>query len=202
MKRILIGILTAIVTVSVALSCTVIGAVADSPKYKIGDVLTSIPRATVKNKVQITDTSNVKNGELKMSWEAIEGASSYSVRVLYNVSLKEKADTSFIYEQEIKTTETTANITELKYCRRYTIVVYGIDSDGNDIATYNYAPVFTYPKSQSVNNGKPTKTESHSNASLSTEEIIFIAAAAALVVITIVFIVVIIMLKKPAQKKE
>ena len=59
--------------------------------------------------------------------------------------MDKKAALNFLYEAEFTTDTPSVTVNGLQRERRYTIVVYAFDTEGNEIAVYDRLPVFTYP---------------------------------------------------------
>lgn len=206
MKKIALSVFAALVTITLVMSIFTVSVAAEEfPRMKRGDLLTEIPTATVDKNVELTDLTKVENGEFVIAWDALEGASKYSVRVLFNINYfeKNKAALNFIYDEEFTTSETSVKVTGLQYNRRYTVLVYALDSEGKDIAVYDRVHVFTYPVAlwEGENDGGKDDSPSPSTGITSNQIIIIIFSITAVVVVAAI-ITVIVILKKPAKKRE
>ena len=183
------------------LSATAFVFATEIPRMKRGDLILELPEATTDKKVTLGDLSKVEYGEFTLSWEPYEGAASYSVRVLFNINYMTKdRGLNFIYEEEFKTDKTEAKIEGLEYQRRYTILVYALDSEGNDIAVYDREHIFTFPvmEWEELEDETPeTAIDNEGSGGLTTEQIIIIIAAVFGVLVIGVVIFAVIMLKKP-----
>lgn len=160
-------------------------------KLKIGDLITKLPGATFNEEVTITDSTNIENGEFSISWKGYENAASYSVKVFFNINyMDKKAALNYLYEAEIETDANSVTLSGLQKERRYTVVVYAFDTEGNEIAVYERLHVFTYPKPEVEEPDVP------SVAGLSDNMILIIAASVVGALILVAVIVLIVVLKK------
>ena len=146
MKKILSIVFVTLALFSILCSSFCATATEHKRKMKIGDLITNLPNCTYSEETKITDNSNIENGEFSLSWKPFEGASSYSVRAFFNINyMDKKAALNFLYEAEFTTDTPSVTVNGLQRERRYTIVVYAFDTEGNEIAVYDRLPVFTYP---------------------------------------------------------
>ena len=160
-------------------------------KLKIGDLITKLPTATFNELVTVTDDKNIENGEFSVAWKEYESAAAYSVKALFNINyMDKKAALNFLYEAEFMSETNSVTISGLQKERRYTVVVYALDSEGNEIAVYDSLPIFTYPKSEIEN------LEEETEDGISNNMILIIAAFVMGVLILIAVMVLILVLKK------
>lgn len=160
-------------------------------KLKIGDLITKLPTATFNELVTVTDDKNIENGEFSISWKEYEGAAAYSVKALFNINyMDKKAALNFLYEAEFMSETNSVTISGLQKERRYTVVVYALDSEGNEIAVYDSLPIFTYPKPEIEN------LEEETEDGISNNMILIIAASVMGALILIAVMVLILVLKK------
>ena len=160
-------------------------------KLKIGDLITKLPTATFNELVTVTDDKNIENGEFSVAWKEYESAAAYSVKALFNINyMDKKAALNFLYEAEFMSETNSVTISGLQKERRYTVVVYALDSEGNEIAVYDSLPIFTYPKSEIEN------LEEETEDGISNNMILIIAASVMGALILIAVMVLILVLKK------
>lgn len=191
MKKLLSVIVVSIVLSSVLCICAF--AEEQERKLKIGDLITELPDCTYNEYVNITDDTGIEFGEFSIAWKEFDGAASYSVKVFFNINyMNSKAALNFIYEDEIKTETNSAMISGLQTQRRYTVVVYALDAEGNEIAVYDSLHAFTYPKAEIED-----IIEDDSGKGLSDTYILIIAAGVVGLLVLVAVIVLIIVLKKP-----
>lgn len=204
MKKLLGFLTVATVVFAIILSSAIPALAVETPRMKRGDLLLELPEATTDKKVTIGDLSRVEYGEFTLSWEPFEGAASYSVRVLFNINYMTKdKGLNFIYEEEVKTDKTEAKVENLEYQRRYTILVYALDSEGKEIAVYDREHIFTYPISRwdELKDETPEpEIDNEGTNGLTTEKIIIIIAAVFGLLVIAVIIFAVIMLKKPKKQ--
>ncbi len=184
---------TTVLPVLISLLCVPFVVSADFPRMKVGDTMNELPTATVGSVVQLTDKSKLADGEFSISWDEIKGADSYSVRILFNINYMEKNQgiLNFIYDKEIKSTETNAVVTGLQYGRRYTVLVYGVDSEGKDMAVCDRLHVFTFPENEWIDFNKNNLTDQNDEGFKLTTELIIIIIAVVTAVLLVVMIIVI-----------
>lgn len=116
---------------------------------KIGDVLSECPYLTTSKAARITEDGQLPQGAFTLEWEAYEGAAGYSVRVFFNISSTGKdRELNFIYVNELATDTTSVRVEGLEINRRYTVIVYALDADGNELAVYDRVPVSTLPHTE------------------------------------------------------
>ncbi len=204
MKKLLRTALIATVVSAILLASAFSASAAEFPRMRRGDLLTELPEATTDKTVTIGDLSRVEHGEFTLSWEPYEGAASYSVRVLFNINyMSGDKGLNFIYEEEFKTDKTEARVEGLEYLRRYTILVYALDSEGKDIALYDREHIFTFPVTEWDNIESELDDPMINNEGLhglTTQQIIIIIAAVFGVLVIGVVIFAVIMLKKPRKQ--
>lgn len=203
MKKTVLTLLTLILTLTLTLSAFCISASAEElTRMKRGDLLTELPVATNDGEIRFTDLSRVETGEFSLEWDAVEGAASYSVRLLFNINyMEDDSALNFLYDEEVKTDKTSATVTGLQYQRRYTVLVYALDAEGKDMAVLDSMPVFTYPVTLWEEGTEEPEFDDVKGGVSQTAILIIIASATAVVLIAAV-IIVIVVLKKPAKKKE
>ncbi len=184
---------TTVLLALISLLCVPFVVSADFPRMKVGDTMNELPTATVGSVVQLTDKSKLADGEFSISWDEIKGADSYSVRILFNINYMEKNQgiLNFIYDKEIKSTETNAVVTGLQYGRRYTVLVYGVDSEGKDMAVCDRLHVFTFPENEWIDFNKNNLTDQNDEGFKLTTELIIIIIAVVTAVLLVVMIIVI-----------
>ncbi len=198
MRRIYIALLT-VITVLMVISSSSVGALAEFPLLKEGDLLTSVPNATVDSKVNVTDVARIEEGEFSLAWEPIDGASSYAVRILFNINFNDgKGDLNFIYDKEVKTADTSATVTGLLYRKHYTVLVYGLDSEGKDMAVCDRIHIFTYPDDiRGEETDDIVDADNNKDKSLSVKIIVIIFVAVAVTIFALTVFVAVKVLKKP-----
>ena len=189
MKKIVSVFVVLIVLISVFVGS--VHAEEQQKKLKIGDLITKLPAATFNELVTVTDDKNIENGEFSVAWKEYESAAAYSVKALFNINyMDKKAALNFLYEAEFNSETNSVTISGLQKERRYTVVVYALDSEGNEIAVYDSLPIFTYPKSEIEN------LEEETEDGISNNMILIIAAFVMGVLILIAVMVLILVLKK------
>lgn len=203
MKRI-VSLLAAIIVLSVAFATP---AAAATPRP--GEILPDIPKLTVRHDVSITENSKIQDGEFTMAWEAHPGAEKYSVRVFFNIYIIEKKKgIELMFREEYVTEDTEVTVSGLIPDSRYTVIVYALNAQGEEIATYDRMPVGTiegfgmHSEEESFEEilDEPKKTEKEG---FSLTIIVVIAAAAFVVIVAVtVMVIVLSMDKKKLSKSE
>ncbi len=152
-------------------------------KLKINDVLYSMPAETSTFNLSAPDLTYLPT-KLDLSWDAYNGAASYSVR-LFRMENSTNGK-SYVYEQEATATETAATFRELTENARYLLQVYALDANGKEIAISESLSVYA---SRGVNFDKADEPEFPLT-------LVIIIAAAVLVIVAIVVVIVIVSKKK------
>lgn len=200
MKRI-VSLFAAIIVL-----CVVLATPAAAAAPRPGEILSDIPMLTTRKDVSIIENKNIQNGEFTMAWEEFEGADKYSVRVFFNIYIIEKKKgIELMFREEYVTEDTELTISGLKPDTRYTVIVYALDANGKEIATYDRMPVGTIEGFGMESEEETIQSEEQENKreGLPVTLIIVIAISAFVVILAVVVMVVILSsVKNKATKKE
>lgn len=160
---------------------------------KTGDILYEIPKSTAKLGVSAPDQSYLPE-KLDITWNAFNGASKYSVR-LFKMTNTESGKV-FIYEKEQVTDQLKVTFEDLQANNRYYVIVYVLDSNGDEIAVSENLNIFAV---KGVNfNNTDTPNEPDKENGLDTTVIIIIAVSVAAVIAVVIVVVVLLNKKKKA----
>lgn len=169
----------------------------------VGDTIKKMPDPTTDLKAKVSDKQRLGEGKAVISWEAFEGADRYVVRVFKNLS----GATGLVYNcvaiYEVDE-GTSVEITGLAANTRYSVVVYALDADGNEIATYDYVTVSTVGAKAPDNDDKAdntdTDTDEESDGIPLWVWIVIGAAGGALLLAAVVVVVIVLVVKKRKAK--
>ena len=173
----------------------------------VGDVLKKMPDATTEAKAKVSDKSKLANGKATVSWDAIDGASNYTVRVF----LTQSGATGLVYKcvGVFDATDTSVMVTGLEPNKRYTAVVYAYDANGNEVAIFDYVQISTV--GVVVDDGKKEDKKDNAVIGATTEEpaedtgmntIVLIAIIAGGVLLVAAAVIVVIILSKKRKAKK
>ena len=166
-----------------------------------------MPDATTEAKAKVSDKSKLANGKATVSWDAIDGASSYTVRVF----LTQSGATGLVYKcvGVFDATDTSVMVTGLEPNKRYTAVVYAYDANGNEVAIFDYVQISTV--GVVVDDGKKEDKKDNAVIGATTEEpaedtgmntIVLIAIIAGGVLLVAAAVIVVIILSKKRKAKK
>ncbi len=157
---------------------------------KIGDILKNLPAPTTDKMINDWSEDDVTTSTAYLSWEAYEGADSYRVDIFKKITGAEGLE--FLYADTRIAESNSITLTGLTANTRYAVMVTALDSEGEELAIYDYCNLqtpledsddVTDPTTEDPDDDDDVKT-GYSNSNVLNAIMTFIAAGALIVLLT------------------